>query len=216
MPRFGGQTRQKRLFQRFALPVGEDLLPHKAPLLVRDQVRILRACGKVVHFTVYPLPRKLRRQNAAFAVFPDCADNQLALEDMHAKPGAAVVKCLCAADADGLSRALFVGFCPKCGAFAGDLRLGVYIVLAYFFNSCGKHFQIPPCGKQATEKPKGAQHPMRCGTPLCADEKTGSRTLPVRDPIVPFLFCNDAMIIARTLKNARAFLRDRACITGSR
>ena len=60
-----------------------------------------------------------------------------------------------AADADGLSCAPFVGFCPQCGAFAGDLRFGVYIVLAYFFNSCGKHFQIPPFGKQATEKSKG-------------------------------------------------------------
>ncbi len=121
-----------------------------------------------------------------------------------------------AADADGLSCAPFVGFCPQCGAFAGDLRFGVYIVLAYFFNSCGKHFQIPPFGKQATEKSKGVQHPMKCGTPLCADEKTGSRTLPVRDPIVPFLFCDDAMIIVRTLKNASTISRNWACITGSR
>ena len=80
---FGGQPRKKRFLERFALPVWEDLFPHKAALLIRHDIGVLRADGKMVHLAVDPLPGKFRCQDAAFAEFADGTDDELALENMH-------------------------------------------------------------------------------------------------------------------------------------
>ena len=142
--RFGGQPRKKSFLERFALPVRENLFPHKAALLIRHNIRILRTGGEVVHLAVDPLPGKFRRQDAALAVFADGTDNEFALENMHTQVGAAVIKRLRAADAGGLALALFVGLCPKRGALAGDLRFCVYVVLSDLFNACCNHSYTLP------------------------------------------------------------------------
>ena len=144
MPGLGGQTRQECFFQRFSFPVGEDLFTRKTALFVRHDIGVLRAGGKMVHLAVDPLPGEFRCQDAAFAEFADGPYDQLPLKNMHTQPGAAIVKCLRTADTGGLSLALFVRLRPECSALAGNLRLCVYIILSYFFDSCGKHVSFPP------------------------------------------------------------------------
>ena len=78
---------------------------------------------------------------------PMAPDDEFPLKNMHPQPGAAVIKRLCAADAGGLSLALFVGFRPERGTLTGNLRLCIYIILSYLFNSCGKYISFPPFGQ---------------------------------------------------------------------
>lgn len=101
----------------------------------------------MVHLAVDPLPRKFWRQDIALAVFADGPDDELPLKNMHPQPGAAVIKRLCAADTDRLSLTLFVGFRPERSTLAGNLRLCIYIILSYLFNSCGKYISFPPFGQ---------------------------------------------------------------------
>ena len=49
------------------------------------------------------------------------------------------------------------------------------IILIGFSIRAVSIFKSPPFGKQATEKSKGVQNPMKCGTPLCANASTISR-----------------------------------------
>ena len=56
-----------------------------------------------------------------------------------------------------------------------------------------------------SSKTKGARHLQRCRTPLCLNGKRAAILLQVRDPFVPFVFCDDGAIIADCAKSASPF-----------
>ena len=132
-------TCQKCFFQRFVLPIREHLLAHERALLVGHFVRILRTVRKRIHFLVHPEPGKLRRQNAALAVLANRPNDQLALKNMYRQFVAAVVKRPRTLDAHRQPFRLLVGFRPQPGAFRGDRRLVVHVILANFFNAFRHH-----------------------------------------------------------------------------
>ena len=92
---FLGGARQKSILSGFALPVREDIFSDIGSLLVRHFIGVLRTARKVIHFIIDPFPRKFGCQNAAFAIFAACADNQLALKNIDAKLITGIIKRLC-------------------------------------------------------------------------------------------------------------------------
>ena len=137
---FLGGARQKSILNGFALPVREDIFSDISSLLVRHFIGVLRTARKVIHFIIDPFPRKFGCQNAAFAIFAACADNQLALKNIDAKLITGIIKRLCGTNLRRHAFRSFEGFCPDSCAFIGNGRLGIDIVLTDFLNSgCNAH-----------------------------------------------------------------------------
>ena len=138
-PRILGQAGEEGLLKALALPVGENVFADEGTLLIRHDVRILRPGRKIVHLAVNPHPGELRRKYAAFAEFADCADNQLALENVHSQAVAAVIEGLGGAYTSRLALGALIGLGPYKRALIGYLRLRVNIVLTDLLDTLSDH-----------------------------------------------------------------------------